>query len=51
MAPFLEEMRGRHVAQGEVIGYAGTTGNSTGTHLHFELRKDGVHLNPLALLP
>lgn len=42
---------GQQVAQGQVVGYAGTTGYSTGVHLHFETRKGGAPLNPLALLP
>jgi murein DD-endopeptidase MepM/ murein hydrolase activator NlpD len=42
---------GQRVAQGEVVGYAGTTGYSTGVHLHFEIRKGGVPVNPLAFLP
>lgn len=32
---------GQQVRQGEVIGYVGTTGNSTGNHLHFEMRENG----------
>jgi murein DD-endopeptidase MepM/ murein hydrolase activator NlpD len=42
---------GQRVEQGQVVGYAGTTGNSTGVHLHFELRWAGVAQNPLHFLP
>jgi murein DD-endopeptidase MepM/ murein hydrolase activator NlpD len=38
------------VKKGEVIGYMGNTGKSTGTHLHFELRQGRSTLNPLAFL-
>jgi len=37
---------GRRVRQGDVIGYVGSTGASTGPHLHYEYRIKGVHKNP-----
>lgn len=37
---------GQKVKQGDVLGTVGSTGFSTGPHLHFEIRKDGVALNP-----
>jgi murein DD-endopeptidase MepM/ murein hydrolase activator NlpD len=42
---------GQQVRQGEVIGRVGTTGASTGNHLHFEVRLDGTPVNPLPWLP
>jgi murein DD-endopeptidase MepM/ murein hydrolase activator NlpD len=40
---------GSRVRQGQVIGYVGSTGLSTGPHLHYELLKDGVPINPAAV--
>lgn len=39
--------KGTRVKQGQVIGYIGTSGLSTGPHLHYEFRANGVHKNPL----
>lgn len=39
-------VRGGHVQRGQVIGYIGTTGLSTGCHLHFETRQDGAPVDP-----
>jgi murein DD-endopeptidase MepM/ murein hydrolase activator NlpD len=39
---------GQAVNQGNIIGYCGSTGWSTGAHLHFEIRKNGVPQDPLA---
>lgn len=42
---------GSSVSQGAVIGYAGSTGNSTGAHLHFEVRYQGGFISPWYVLP
>jgi murein DD-endopeptidase MepM/ murein hydrolase activator NlpD len=41
--------RGARVNQGEIIGYVGTTGLSSGPHLHYEFRINNVQTNPLAV--
>ena len=41
---------GQHVRRGDVIGYVGSTGRSTGAHLHYEILANGRLVNPLQLL-
>ena len=41
--------RGVHVRQGQVIGYVGSTGRSTGPHLHYEILENGRQVNPLSI--
>lgn len=43
--------KGQKVAGGQLIGEVGSTGNSSGPHVHFEIRFNNVRLNPLDYLP
>ena len=40
---------GRKVLQGKIIGYVGTTGRSTGPHLHYEVIKNNIQVNPMRI--
>ncbi len=43
--------KGDVVQKGDLVGLMGRSGRATGVHLHFEIRKDDVAMNPLDLLP
>ena len=46
----LAVVAGQHVSRGQVIGYVGDSGRSTGPHVHYEVRVDGVPVNPYKYL-
>jgi murein DD-endopeptidase MepM/ murein hydrolase activator NlpD len=46
----IDVKKGQKVEQGDKIGAVGSTGFSTGPHLHFEFRVDGEHRDPLTLV-
>ena len=46
----IDVSKGQKVEQGDIIGAVGSTGFSTGPHLHFEFRVDGEHRDPLTLV-
>ncbi len=50
LSRFAGDLRiGKHIKQGEIIGYVGSTGLSTGAHLHYEVIRRGAQVNPLSV--
>lgn len=50
MHRYRKDMRvGKRIKQGQIIGYVGSSGRTTGPHLHYEFRVNGVHRNPLTV--
>lgn len=42
----IRKKRGNFVKKGEIIGYIGNTGKTSGPHLHYAITKDGIFVNP-----
>ncbi len=47
---YIKVKAGQRVKAGQIIGYAGSTGRSTGVHLHYEIRRYGKLINPIRML-